>query len=101
MKNSAIGQQGSHESPQPELTDEWRGLLVIFDRDLRRRGAADKTRRAYGSDIEQFARWATIRGLRPATLEHRDLRRYAAVLSSRGVAPTTAARKLASLRALF
>jgi site-specific recombinase XerD len=79
----------------------WSSALQDLDADLRRRGAADQTRRAYGSDVAQFVLWATRERLEPETVTHRGLRRYAAALSEAGAAPTTVARKLASLRALF
>ena len=84
-----------------ELTDPWCGALEAFDADLRRRAVAAKTRRAYGIDAGQFAAWASTAGLQPASVEVRALRRYAASLSERGHAPSTVARKLAALRALF
>ena len=79
----------------------WSRALRAFDADLRRRGAAEKTRRAYGIDVGQFARWASGRGIEPDAVGPLDLRRYAAGLSESGAAATTVARKLASLRALF
>lgn len=85
----------------PELTPEWQAALEGFDADLRRRAVAAKTRRAYGSDIGQFARWASERQLHPAAVDVRALRRYVAGLTEQGQAPTTVARKLAALRALF
>ena len=75
--------------------------MTEFDADLRRRGAAEKTRRAYGIDVGQFARWATRLGVEPESVDPRVLRRYAAVLSESGCAASTVGRKLASLRALF
>ena len=69
--------------------------------DLRRRDAADRTRRAYGVDLGQFARWATKRGLAPADVGPREVRRYVAALSAQGAAPATTARKLAAVRGLF
>src|SRR5205807_2504894 len=81
-------------------SEAWASALVAFDRDLRRRGAAEKTRRAYGVDLDQFARWAGGRGLAPETVSVRGMRRYAAGLSQRGGAASTVARKLASLRAV-
>jgi integrase/recombinase XerC/integrase/recombinase XerD len=84
-----------------ELTDAWRGALVAFDADLRRRAVAAKTRRAYGIDGAQFAAWASAASLTPASIDVRGLRRYAASLSEAGHAPSTVARKLAALRALF
>src|ERR671933_1735958 len=92
MKNTPIG-------GEPSVA--WASALQSFDADLRRRGAAEKTRRAYGIDVGQFALWATRQGLDPAEVTARGLRRYAAALSRAGAAPTTVARKLASLRALY
>ncbi len=79
----------------------WVAALQAFDADLRRRGAAEKTRRAYDIDVGQFALWASRQRLEPETVDSRALRRYAAALSSAGAAPSTVGRKLASLRSLF
>ena len=46
-------------------------------------------------------RWAGERGLAPAAVDVRALRRYVASLTESGQAPTTVARKLAALRGLF
>ena len=95
MKNVAT-------EPNPSLLPEgWRDALALFDKDLRRRGTAERTRRAYGVDVGQLAAWASTQQLAPADVHYRDLRRYAAVLSSRRVAPRTVARKLAALRQFF
>ena len=79
----------------------WPAALEAFDQDLRRRAVAEKTREAYGSDSRQFADWAAARGVEPAQIDVRTLRRYAAGLSERGIAPATIARRLAALRGLF
>ena len=79
----------------------WDEALADFDRDLGARAAAERTRRAYGVDLGQFAGWAGARGLQPGGLRHRDVRRYAASLSADGAAPATVARKLAALRSLY
>jgi site-specific recombinase XerD len=92
---------GSAVSAAPGLTSDWNGALAGFDADLRRRAVAEKTRRAYGSDAQQFATWASASEITPIAVDVRILRRYAAHLSERGQAPTTVARKLAALRALF
>src|SRR5438270_11515638 len=86
-------------SPQP--ADPWRAALALFDADLRRRGAAEKTRHAYGVDVEQFASWCGAQTLDPQAVTMRAMRRYAAALSERRAAPSTVARKLAALRAFF
>jgi site-specific recombinase XerD len=83
------------------MNDSWRSALDAFEADLRRRAVAEKTARAYAIDTEQLAQWASERGLEPATIDVRALRRYAAGLSEQGQAPSTIARKLAALRGLF
>src|SRR5205085_11612 len=88
-------------SPEVPLSVSWRAAIAAFDSDLRRRAVAQKTRRAYEIDAAQFAAWATQRALEPASIDVRALRRYAAGLSQAGRAPSTVARKLAALRALF
>ncbi len=90
MKNTATAAQAS-----------WAEALRRFDRDLQRRGAAERTRRAYGGDVGELATWAAAQGIEPAAMTYRVLRGYAARLSDRGAAPRTLARKLASSRAFF
>ena len=80
---------------------DWESSLSEYDRDLRARGSAERTRRAYGVDLGGFAEWATAQGLGPADVRHRDVRRYGAGLSTAGAAPATVARKLASLRGFY
>ena len=83
------------------MSEPWRAALRTFDADLQRRGAADRTRRAYGTDAAELAAWATANGLNPDQVDYKVLRRWAARLSQRGAAPRTMARKLASIRSLF
>jgi site-specific recombinase XerD len=79
----------------------WSAALRLLEDDLLRRHAAERTRRAYGGDLSQFARWAAVRGLSPENVGPRDVRRYIALLSEENAAASTTARKLAALRALF
>jgi site-specific recombinase XerD len=81
--------------------DAWAAALRRFDRDLQRRGAAERTRRAYGADVGELATWAAAQGIGPAAMTYRMLRGYAARQSGRGAAPRTLARKIASARAFF
>jgi integrase/recombinase XerC/integrase/recombinase XerD len=78
---------------------DWNQALAEFDRDLQRRGLADRTRHAYAVDLGQFVEWAGDK--EPGDVRHRDVRRYGAGLSSGGAAPATVARKLAAVRGLF
>jgi site-specific recombinase XerD len=79
----------------------WDEALAAFDRDLQARSLAERTRKAYGVDLGQFVEWALERGVDPAKVRHRDVRRYGAGLSSGGAAAATVARKLAAIRSLF
>jgi integrase/recombinase XerC/integrase/recombinase XerD len=92
MKNEAIAS---------EATPTWADALRRFDRELQRRGAAERTRKAYGADTGELAAWAAAQGLAPADVTYQVLRRWAARISSAGAAPRTIARKLASTRAFF
>jgi site-specific recombinase XerD len=80
---------------------QWRAAIELLAEDLLRRDAAPRTRRAYAADLAQFAEWALARGLGPAEVDPRAVRRYVAHLSQTGMAPASSARKLAALRALF
>src|SRR3954468_1139174 len=90
MKNTST----AHEST-------WRAQLGSFDSYLKARGMAEKTRTAYGTDMEQLAEWAAAQGLDPFTLDQRMLRRYAGVISERGLSKSSVARKIASIRAFY
>jgi site-specific recombinase XerD len=79
----------------------WDEALAAYDRDMRARNLAERTRKAYGVDLGQFVEWAGQRGLEPGKVRHRDVRRYAAGLSSEGAAAASVARKLAAVRGLF
>src|SRR5215216_4907536 len=94
MKNEAMDIDASPE-------EAWREALRRFDRDLQRRGAAERTRRAYGADCGELAAWAAAQRLAPCDVGYPVLRRWAARVSSSGAAPRTLARRLASARAFF
>jgi site-specific recombinase XerD len=72
------------EGDAADTQDEaWGKALAIFDRELSATG------------------WAEQRQLGPSEVAHRDLRRFAAELSSSGASKATVARKLAAIRAFF
>jgi site-specific recombinase XerD len=86
---------------ETSLSEPWSKALSQFDRDLRARSAAEATRRAYSNDVGQLAVWADALDQAPDSLGHRDLRRFAAVLSERGISKAGVARKLAAIRAFY
>src|SRR3982750_4554734 len=79
----------------------WGTHLAAFDTYLKTRGMAEKTRVAYGTDIAQLAEWAASQELTPFDLTPRMLRRFAGVLSERGLGKSSVARKIASTRAFY
>ena len=83
------------------VNPSWSAALRDFDEGLRRQRLAEKTRRAYGVDLGQLAEWASANALEPDQLDFRALRRYAGVLSERGMSRSTVARKLASTRSFY
>jgi site-specific recombinase XerD len=99
----ALAMADSSDIPdeRADLVAPWRAAISLLLEDLGRRDAAARTRRAYRVDLEQFAHWAGARGAEPGTIDSKAVRRYIAQLSERGAAPSTSARKLAALRALF
>src|SRR3954453_15868499 len=90
MKNEPIGSEG-----------RWGADLATFDAALRARGMAEKTRRAYGVDLQQLADWCERQGVGPREVDPRALRRFAGVLSERKMSRSTIARKLASIRSFY
>jgi site-specific recombinase XerD len=89
-----------------ELPSVWRTALTRFDESLATRGMAEKTRRAYGADVGELARWTADRAA-PADVDYRLLRRYAAHLTAttreggRSLSARSVARKFASIRAFY
>ena len=90
-----------NEATTPQASDEWRTAMRLFDRELQRRGAAERTRRAYGVDLGALALWSSVHGVEPEGVDHAWLERYAAQLASRGAGPRAIARKLAAIRSFF
>jgi site-specific recombinase XerD len=103
---SVMTREAAVQAGETVPSGAWAQALALLQDDLRRRDSAPRTRRAYAVDLEQFACWADARGLSPVSVDAKAVRRYVAHLSERtptgpGAAPSTAARKLAALRALF
>ena len=89
------------QTTDTELAPAWSEALRAFDAALLAQGMAEKTRRAYGRDLEDLGRFAGAQRLEPDALTPRDLRRYAGVLSERGASRSTVARKLAAIRHFY
>jgi integrase/recombinase XerC/integrase/recombinase XerD len=90
-----------NKATTPQASDAWRAAMRQFDRELQRRGAAERTRRAYGVDLGQLALWSSANGVEPTGVDASELRRYAGRLASRGAGPRAVARKLAAIRSFF
>jgi len=90
-----------NEATTPQASDEWRAVMRRFDRELQRRGAAERTRRAYGVDLGALALWSSANGVEPGGVDYAVVQRYAAQLAGRGAGPKAVARKLAAIRSFF
>ena len=64
--------------------------------------ASEATKRAYRTDVTQFAEWAARAGLdEPIDVDRRRLRRYVSFLGARGLSRRSVARKASALRRYF
>lgn len=90
----------ARRSEELEASPAWTAALESYASELRTRGAARATARAYGRDLLELAAWATARGREPGELVYRDLRSYAAALSERRLEKSSTARKLIAVRGL-
>jgi len=101
VSTAAENTHGAGARVQTPLQRRWAEAVELLDEDLARRDSAARTRRAYAVDLRQFAEWAAAEGLTPQSVGAKAVRRWIAHLSELGAAPSTSARKLAALRALF
>ena len=100
------GESGSMTTvPDPlpaEISPAWQSALIGYERELTARQLSPHTLRAYTSDLEDLATWATDSGIAdPRELTYRRLRGYAAVLAGRNLERSSIGRKLAAARGLF
>ncbi len=88
--------------PEAEIAPAWQSALIGYERELEARQLSPNTLRAYSTDLEELATWATGAGISdPRDLDYRRLRGYAAALAGRGLERSSVGRKLAAARGLF
>ena len=83
-------------------------LTRAVERFLASPALSERTRRAYGADLEEFARWLRANGLALEDVDVRALTRYTSELGAdrpgrrpRKLSPGTLARKLAAVRSFL
>ncbi|SEL26039.1 site-specific tyrosine recombinase XerD [Pacificibacter marinus] len=64
-------------------------------------GAAENTRLSYGRDLIGFSDWLTPQGLSFETAQRADVEAYLVACESEGLAQSTRARRLSSIKQLF
>ncbi|HED64849.1 MAG TPA: tyrosine recombinase XerC [Planctomycetes bacterium] len=81
----------------------FRPLIDEFLRELAAaRGSSPHTQRAYGADLEEFARYLAARDVRdPEAIRPRTLRGFLAELDERGLSRGTIQRKLSAVRSFL
>ena len=62
------------------------------------RGASENTLSAYGRDLSDYSEFLTARGWTVDSATTANIRRYLATLARAKLAPSTAARRLSSIR---
>lgn len=92
---------GDSALPPTRCSAAWQFDLDRFELALRRRGLADATRRAYLADLQGLAEWCCEREIESTQLDLKSLRRYVQQLSADGLAASSLARKLASVRTFY
>jgi integrase/recombinase XerD len=65
------------------------------------RGASENTRAAYERDLTDFLGWLRQRGKTETEAASADIRDFLSALAARGLAPSSSARKLSTLRQFF
>ncbi|EPX78357.1 site-specific tyrosine recombinase XerD [Salipiger mucosus] len=65
------------------------------------RGASDNTRAAYGRDLSDFAAWLAERGLGLEAAQKADVEAYLIDCEANGLAVSTRARRLSSIKQLY
>ena len=76
-------------------------LALFLDMLIAERGAAAHTIEAYTRDLAAFLAFLAARGATAKTATSDQIRTFLAVLSKKGLAPTSRARKLSAIRQFF
>lgn len=83
----------------PHQDYQW--ISTFLDATTAESGAARNTQLAYGRDLRDFADWAQANALQFQTLTRADIETYLVHCDAQGLARTTRARRLASIRAMY
>jgi len=89
------------ETPSAGIAGPPAAVELFLEMMAAERGAAGNTLAAYGRDLDHAAGFLGGRKRRLADAASEDLRAYLAALSRAGMAPTTAARRLSTLRQFY
>jgi integrase/recombinase XerD len=87
--------------PRPVVGSNERQIALFLDMLAAERGARPNTLAAYRSDLEDFSSFMAAHGTGVAGASSDDIRGYLADLARRGMAPSSVARKLSSVRQLY
>lgn len=81
--------------------DHARWISSFLDAQAAELGASDNTRMAYGRDLKAFSEFLETRGPRFETLSREDIESYLIDCDAQGLAASTRARRLSSIKQLF
>ncbi|PIE15989.1 MAG: tyrosine recombinase [Rhodobacterales bacterium] len=83
------------------IAPDHRWISSYLDASAAELGAADNTRAAYGRDLLEFADWLADQGLNLARAARADVENYLLDCQTRGLAQSTRARRLSSIKGLY
>lgn len=85
-------------SPAPQ---DARWISAFSEAQMAELGAADNTRLSYGRDLVGFSDWLTRRGESFESATRDDIERYLVACEAEGLAQSTRARRLSSIKQLY
>ncbi len=83
----------------PAAAQDW--ISVFLEAQAAELGAARNTLLAYGRDLKDFTDWLTRQGASPGTAEQAQIEAYLVNCDAQGLAKSTRARRLSSIKQLY
>ncbi len=81
--------------------DDFRWISAFLDANAAELGAAANTQEAYGRDLKDFAEWCASNAKNFANTERADIEAYLIHCEAQGLAASTRARRLSSVKQMF
>ena len=76
-------------------------VTIFLETKAAEAGAAENTLAAYARDLKDISSWCSARSTSLKSLKREDIEKYLIDLSRKGLAPTTRARRLSTIKQFF